>query len=134
MLILVILPWQTKQLMSLQEGDVFRIWGMRCTRWYLSDTLLSFLCMILQIISFYRGFSEKVQPFSQGICRNLYMFCLSSKKSYLLEPIPSAEELQNRTESHPWLDCIMCKCCFGFSNSCLWFVCFILTLLQLPHI
>ncbi|XP_078162744.1 protein S-acyltransferase 10-like isoform X2 [Carex rostrata] len=70
-------------------------------------------------VPYLRGFSEKVQPFSQGICRNLYMFCLSSKKSYLLEPIPSAEELQNRAASHPWLDCIMCKCCFGFSNSCL---------------
>ncbi|KAJ4811778.1 S-acyltransferase [Rhynchospora pubera] len=69
-------------------------------------------------VPYLRGLPEKVQPFSQGICKNLSTFCFSRKKSYLLEPIPSVEELQNRAVSHTWLDCIMCKCFLGFSNCC----------------
>ncbi|KAG2660449.1 hypothetical protein PVAP13_1KG027900 [Panicum virgatum] len=62
-------------------------------------------------ISYLRGVPERVHPFSKGICRNLYDFCCSSQKGYILEALPPTEELEARAARYTFRDVICCRCC-----------------------
>ncbi|XP_034606283.1 protein S-acyltransferase 10 isoform X1 [Setaria viridis] len=62
-------------------------------------------------IFYLRGVPERVHPFSKGICRNLYDFCCSSQKGYILEALPPAEDLEARAARYTCRDVICCRCC-----------------------
>ncbi|CAL4884607.1 unnamed protein product [Urochloa decumbens] len=62
-------------------------------------------------IFYLRGVPERVHPFSNGICRNLYDFCCSSQKGYILEALPPTEELEARAARYTCRDVICCRCC-----------------------
>ncbi|AQK73417.1 Protein S-acyltransferase 10 [Zea mays] len=62
-------------------------------------------------IFYLRGVPERVLPFSKGICRNLYDFCCSSQKGYILEAVPPSEELEARAARYTCRDVICCRCC-----------------------
>ncbi|AQK54202.1 Protein S-acyltransferase 10 [Zea mays] len=62
-------------------------------------------------IFYLRGVPERVHPFSRGICRNLYDFCCSSQKGYILEAVPPREELEARAARYTCRDVICCRCC-----------------------
>ncbi|XP_073002395.1 protein S-acyltransferase 10 [Typha latifolia] len=61
-------------------------------------------------IFYLRGIPSKVYPFNQGICRNIYTFCCARDK-YVLEAVPTAEELQARARPYTCNDIISCRCC-----------------------
>ncbi|KAK8669694.1 hypothetical protein V6N13_107118 [Hibiscus sabdariffa] len=62
-------------------------------------------------IPYLRGVPERVYPFSKGVCRNLYDFCCVGSSIYSLEPLPSAEELEEKSRPHTCLDVLTCRCC-----------------------
>ncbi|KAF8765416.1 hypothetical protein HU200_008561 [Digitaria exilis] len=62
-------------------------------------------------IFYLRGVPERVHPFSKGICRNIYDFCCSSQKGYILEALPPTEELEARAARYTCRDVICCRCC-----------------------
>ncbi|KAG2652940.1 hypothetical protein PVAP13_1NG396100 [Panicum virgatum] len=62
-------------------------------------------------IFYLRGVPERVHPFSKGICRNLYDFCCSSQKGFILEALPPTEELEARAALYTCRDVICCRCC-----------------------
>lgn len=62
-------------------------------------------------IFYLRGVPERVHPFSRGMCRNLYDFCCSNQKGYVLEAVPPTEELEARAARYTCRDVICCRCC-----------------------
>jgi palmitoyltransferase len=62
-------------------------------------------------IFYLRGVPERVHPFSKGICGNLYDFCCSSQKGFILEALPPTEELEARAARYTCRDVICCRCC-----------------------
>ncbi|OAY70620.1 Protein S-acyltransferase 10 [Ananas comosus] len=62
-------------------------------------------------VLYLRGVPDRVYPFSKGICRNLYTFCCSREKFYILEEVPPMEELQARARPYTWREIISCRCC-----------------------
>ncbi|KAK9265528.1 hypothetical protein L1049_001773 [Liquidambar formosana] len=62
-------------------------------------------------IPYLRGIPERVYPFSQGVCRNLYNFCCARSSIYNMEPLPTAEELADKSRPFTCLDVLTCRCC-----------------------
>ncbi|MBA0859385.1 hypothetical protein Goshw_006285, partial [Gossypium schwendimanii] len=46
------------------------------------------------------GIPERVYPFSKGVCHNLYDFCCGGSNIYSLEPLPSAQELEEKSRPY----------------------------------
>ncbi|XP_022775465.1 protein S-acyltransferase 10-like isoform X3 [Durio zibethinus] len=61
-------------------------------------------------IPYLRGIPERVYPFSQGVCSNLYDFCCVCS-IYHLESLPSAQELEEKSRPYTCLDVLTCRCC-----------------------
>ena len=59
-----------------------------------------------------RGIPERVYPFSQGVCRNLYNFCLARSTYYKMERLPTAQELEEKARPYTCLDALTCRCCW----------------------
>ncbi|KAB2004286.1 hypothetical protein ES319_D11G187600v1 [Gossypium barbadense] len=62
-------------------------------------------------IPYLRGIPERVYPFSKGVCHNLYDFCCGGSNIYSLEPLPSAQELEEKSRPYTCLDVLTCRCC-----------------------
>ncbi|XP_024032828.1 protein S-acyltransferase 10 [Morus notabilis] len=62
-------------------------------------------------IPYLRGLPARVNPFSEGICRNLYRFCCAQTSIYKLELLPTAQELEEKSRPYTCLDCVTCRCC-----------------------
>ncbi|XP_022926989.1 protein S-acyltransferase 10-like [Cucurbita moschata] len=61
-------------------------------------------------IFYLRGIPERVFPFSKGVCHNLYDFCCH-RSVYQLEPLPSVQELEERSRPYTCSDLLRCRCC-----------------------
>ncbi|PON82695.1 Zinc finger, DHHC-type, palmitoyltransferase [Trema orientale] len=62
-------------------------------------------------IHYLRGVAGRVHPFSEGVCRNIFNFCCGRTSGYRLEPVPTAEELEEKSRPYTCLDCVTCRCC-----------------------
>ncbi|KAF3440375.1 hypothetical protein FNV43_RR18659 [Rhamnella rubrinervis] len=62
-------------------------------------------------IPYLRGIPDRVYPFSKGVCRNLYNFCCARSDEYSLEPLPSAQELEEKSRPYTCMDTVTCRCC-----------------------
>ncbi|XP_059648049.1 protein S-acyltransferase 10-like isoform X2 [Cornus florida] len=62
-------------------------------------------------IPYLRGIPESVSPFSKGACRNLYDFCCAQRSIYSMEPLPTAQELEEKSKPYTCLDALSCRCC-----------------------
>lgn len=58
-----------------------------------------------------RGIPERVYPFSDGICRNLYKLCCVKASVYNLERLPTAQEIEEKSRPYTCLDFLTCRCC-----------------------
>lgn len=59
-----------------------------------------------------RGIPERVYPFNKGVCRNLYLFCCARSSIYRMEPLPTAEELEEKSRPYTCFDVVSCRCCW----------------------
>ncbi|XP_050230318.1 protein S-acyltransferase 10 [Mercurialis annua] len=59
-------------------------------------------------IPYLRGIPDRVYPFSQGGCKNVYDFCCAQSR---LERLPSAMELEMKSRPYTCLDFLACRCC-----------------------
>ncbi|KAL1536880.1 protein S-acyltransferase [Salvia divinorum] len=63
-------------------------------------------------IAYLRGIPERVYPFNEGVCRNLYLFCCARSSSmYRLERLPTAQELEEKSRPYTCYDVLSCRCC-----------------------
>lgn len=62
-------------------------------------------------IPYMRAVPERVYPFSNGMCRNLYNFCCAQSSIYSLERLPTAEELEIKSRPIACSDILCCRCC-----------------------
>lgn len=62
-------------------------------------------------IPYMRGIPERVYPFSKGIRSNLYNFCCAPNGVYKLEPLPTAQELEEKNIPLKFSDVLCCRCC-----------------------
>ncbi|XP_052195377.1 protein S-acyltransferase 10 isoform X2 [Diospyros lotus] len=62
-------------------------------------------------IPYLRGIPERVHPYSKGACRNLYNFCCTINGTYSLEPLPSQQELDEKSKPYTCMDVLSCRCC-----------------------
>ncbi|XP_020217815.1 protein S-acyltransferase 10 [Cajanus cajan] len=62
-------------------------------------------------IPYLRSIPERVHPFSKGICGNLYNFCCARSSIYSLEPLPTSQEIEEKSRPYTCLDVINCRCC-----------------------
>ncbi|XP_062102729.1 protein S-acyltransferase 10 [Humulus lupulus] len=62
-------------------------------------------------IPYLRGVAGRVHPFSDGVCRNIFRFCCERSGKYRLEPLPTAQELEEKSRPYTCLDCVTCRCC-----------------------
>ncbi|XP_042030082.1 protein S-acyltransferase 10-like isoform X1 [Salvia splendens] len=66
-------------------------------------------------IAYLRGIPERVYPFNEGVCRNLYLFCCarssSSSSMYRMERLPTAQELEEKSRPYTCYDVLSCRCC-----------------------
>ncbi|KAJ6996956.1 hypothetical protein NC653_013520 [Populus alba x Populus x berolinensis] len=62
-------------------------------------------------IPYLRGIPERVYPFSEGVCRNLYKFCCARSSIYGLERLPTAMELEDKSRPYTCLGYLTCRCC-----------------------
>ncbi|CAA2989498.1 Protein S-acyltransferase 10 [Olea europaea subsp. europaea] len=62
-------------------------------------------------IPYLRGVPQRVYPFSKGLCRNLYVFCCAQNSILPMEPMPSAQELEDKLRPYTCLDILSCRCC-----------------------
>ncbi|CAI8601159.1 unnamed protein product [Vicia faba] len=58
-------------------------------------------------ISYLRAIPERVHPFSKGVCKNIYSFCCS----YSFEPIPTPQEIEEKSRQYTCSDVTTCRCC-----------------------
>lgn len=62
-------------------------------------------------IPYLRGIPERVYPFSKGVCRNLYIFCCGRSSIQRMEPLPTAQELEEKSKPYTCLNVLSCRCC-----------------------
>ncbi|GLT71264.1 hypothetical protein SLA2020_432970 [Shorea laevis] len=62
-------------------------------------------------INYLRGIPERVYPFSKGICRNLHSFCCARSSKYSMEPLPTAQEVEEKLRPYTCLDLVTGRCC-----------------------
>ncbi|XP_009773581.1 protein S-acyltransferase 10 isoform X2 [Nicotiana tabacum] len=62
-------------------------------------------------IPYLRNIPERVFPFSKGACRNSYEFCCARSSMYRMEPLPTAQELQEKSRPYTCSDIFSCRCC-----------------------
>ncbi|XP_051140554.1 protein S-acyltransferase 10 [Andrographis paniculata] len=63
-------------------------------------------------IAYLRAIPERVYPFNKGICRNLKQFCCTGSCSpYRLDPMPTAEEIEAKSQPYTCIDVLSCRCC-----------------------
>lgn len=62
----------------------------------------------------FRGIPERVHPFSQGVCRNVYNFCCSRSTVCSMEPLPTPQEIEEKSKPYTCLDVATCRCCWLF--------------------
>ncbi|KAL2939707.1 Protein S-acyltransferase 10 [Bienertia sinuspersici] len=62
-------------------------------------------------IPYMRAIPERVYPFSNGACRNVYNFCCAESSVYDLERLPTAEELEAKSKPLSCSDVLCCRCC-----------------------
>lgn len=81
---------------SLKADNLLRLW-------FLQLLTFGFLC---------RGIPARVNPFSGGICRNIFSFCCARSSLHKLEALPSLQELGENARPYTCTDCITCRCCW----------------------
>ncbi|KAK7406883.1 hypothetical protein VNO78_08518 [Psophocarpus tetragonolobus] len=62
-------------------------------------------------IHYLRGIPERVHPFSRGVRRNLYNFCCARNTIYRFEPLPTSEEIEEKSRPYTCSDVVTCRCC-----------------------
>ncbi|XP_016557993.1 protein S-acyltransferase 10 isoform X2 [Capsicum annuum] len=62
-------------------------------------------------ILYLRNIPERIFPFSKGACRNLYDFCCARSSMYRMEPLPTAQELEEKLRPYTCSDVLSCRCC-----------------------
>ncbi|KAK9034882.1 hypothetical protein V6N11_076937 [Hibiscus sabdariffa] len=125
--------WTATLYITYLKGNISRAWWKDAIMILLLITLSIFIIFLLLLLLFHsylvmtnqttyelvrcrripylRGVPERVYPFSRGVCRNLYDFCCVGSSIYSLEPLPSAEELEEKSRPHTCLDVLTCRCC-----------------------
>eukprot|EP01018_Ginkgo_biloba_P038027 Gb_33986 [translate_table: standard] len=62
-------------------------------------------------IPYLRGVPDKVHPFSKGSLRNIYRFCCSFNDFYIIDSLPTREELESKARPYTFWDVLSCRCC-----------------------
>ncbi|RDX62806.1 Protein S-acyltransferase 10, partial [Mucuna pruriens] len=62
-------------------------------------------------IPYLRAIPERVHPFSKGVCRNLYNFCCARSSKYSFEPLPTSQEIEEKSRPYTCSDAVTCRCC-----------------------
>ncbi|XP_033510498.1 protein S-acyltransferase 10-like [Nicotiana tomentosiformis] len=62
-------------------------------------------------IQYLSNIPERVYPFSKGACRNLYEFCCVQSSKYRMEPLPTAQELEDKLRPYTCSDIFSSRCC-----------------------
>lgn len=62
-------------------------------------------------IPYLRSIPERVHPFSKGICRNIYNFCCGSRSFFGMEPLPTPQEIEEKSKPYTCSDVATCRCC-----------------------
>ncbi|CAN6485234.1 unnamed protein product [Victoria cruziana] len=62
-------------------------------------------------IPYLRGMPDRVYPFNDGICKNLFNFCCSCNGGYVLEAVPTAEDIEAQARPYTCWDVMACRCC-----------------------
>eukprot|EP00262_Sarcandra_glabra_P004588 TRINITY_DN15708_c0_g1_i1.p1 TRINITY_DN15708_c0_g1~~TRINITY_DN15708_c0_g1_i1.p1 ORF type:complete len:312 (+),score=17.08 TRINITY_DN15708_c0_g1_i1:54-989(+) len=62
-------------------------------------------------IVYLRGVPSRVNPFSKGICRNVFDFCFPGANIYGMEPVPPIEDIEARSKPYTCIDIMSCRCC-----------------------
>ncbi|XP_021747755.1 protein S-acyltransferase 10-like [Chenopodium quinoa] len=62
-------------------------------------------------IPYMRAIPERVYPFSNGMCQNFYNFCCAQISIYNLERLPTARDLEVKSQSLACSDILCCRCC-----------------------
>lgn len=62
-------------------------------------------------IPYLRNIPERVFPFSKGVCRNSYEFCCARSSMYKMEPLPTAQELEEKSRPYTCSHVLSCRCC-----------------------
>ncbi|XP_027914237.1 protein S-acyltransferase 10 isoform X1 [Vigna unguiculata] len=62
-------------------------------------------------IHYLRGIPERVHPFSGGVRKNLYYFCCARSSVYRFEPMPTAQEIEEKSRPYTCSDVLTCRCC-----------------------
>ena len=83
---------------------------VRLPRYNALDEHLNLVAMTTSLV-ICRGIPERVYPFSKGVCHNLYDFCCHRSNIYNLEPLPSAQMLEERSRPYTCSDIMRCRCC-----------------------
>ncbi|KAL9680380.1 hypothetical protein QQ045_018259 [Rhodiola kirilowii] len=60
-------------------------------------------------IPYLREIPERVYPFSNGICSNIYNFCCARSSLYYLEPLPRAHDIEAKARPYTCLDILRCS-------------------------
>ncbi|XP_048502387.1 protein S-acyltransferase 10 isoform X2 [Beta vulgaris subsp. vulgaris] len=93
------------------KANISRSWWMDAVMVVLLITLSISLIFLVLLLLFHRAIPERVYPFSNGICRNLYNFCCAQSSIYDLERLPTAEELEIKSRPLACSDILCCRCC-----------------------
>ncbi|KAL9680055.1 hypothetical protein QQ045_017929 [Rhodiola kirilowii] len=62
-------------------------------------------------IPYLREIPERIYPFSNGVCINIYNFFCARSSLYYLEPLPRAHEIEAKARPYTCLDILRCRCC-----------------------
>jgi len=54
---------------------------------------------------------RRINYLSKGICRNLHSFCCARSSKYSMEPLPTAQEVEEKLRPYTCLDLVTGRCC-----------------------
>ncbi|KAG4988060.1 hypothetical protein JHK84_030629 [Glycine max] len=125
--------WTGVLYISYLKAHITRVWWQDAIMIILLITLLVCLVFLLLLLLFHsyliltnqttfelvrrrrihylRGIPERVHPFSRGVRRNLYNFCCTRSTIYGVEPLPTPEEIEEKSRPYTCLDAVTCRCC-----------------------
>ncbi|XP_059280968.1 protein S-acyltransferase 10-like isoform X5 [Lycium ferocissimum] len=93
------------------KGNHCRFWWSYAIVILLLAVLSICLFFLLLLLLFHRNTPERVFPFSKGVCRNSYEFCCARSSMYRMEPLPTAQELEEKSRPYTCSDILSCRCC-----------------------
>ncbi|XP_042043012.1 protein S-acyltransferase 10-like isoform X3 [Salvia splendens] len=94
------------------KSNILKAWWADIILILLLAALSICLIFLMLLLLFHRGIPERVYPFDEGVCRNLYIFCCARSSSmYRMERLPTAQELEEKSRPYTCYDVLSCRCC-----------------------